>query len=96
MILEDQDWVKGWGWMGHEDQDLQNMEEEDTQNGRWTLSTYLITNNSSVAPFPWKGHLCWRNCVGYEWNCMELKDNELDFPCQRQKNNEHEMDQNWR
>ena len=59
------------------------MEEEDTWHGRWTLSVELLRDNSLVAPFPWQGHLCLGNCVGYEWNCMELKDNEVDFPCQR-------------
>ena len=81
--------------MGHEEQDLQNMEEEDTWHGRWTLSDDLLRDNSLGAPFPWQGYLCWRNWVGYEWNCMEWKDNEVDFPCQRQKNNECEMDQSW-
>ena len=67
--------------MGHEDYGLQNMEEEDTWHGRWTFSADLLGDNSLVTPFPWQGYSYLRNCVGYEWNCMQLKDNEVDFPC---------------
>ena len=99
MFVEDWDcegnYMEGWGWMGHEDQDLRNMEEDDTWNGRWTLSADLLRDNSLVVPFPWQGHLCLWNWVGYEWKHMQLKDNEVDFPCQRQKNNEREIDQSW-
>ena len=99
MFVEEKDCggncMEGWGWMGHEDQDLRNMGEEDTWHGRWTLFFDLLGDNSLGVLFPWQGYLCWRNCVGYEWNCMQLKDNEVDFPCQRQKNNEHEMDESW-
>ena len=59
------------------------MGEEETWHGRWTLSADLLGDNSLVAPFPCQDHLCWRNCVGYEWNRIRLKDNEVDFPCQR-------------
>ena len=71
------------------------MEEEDTWHGRWTRVVDLLRDSSLVAPFPWQGYLCLRHCVGYEWKCMELKDSEVDFPCQRQKNNAHEMDEGW-
>ena len=59
------------------------MEEEDTWHGRWTLFVDLLEDNALGAPFPWQEHVDLRNCVGYEWKCMELKDNEVDFPCQR-------------
>ena len=75
------------------------MEEEDTWHGRWPLFADLLGDNALGAPFPWQGHVClrWKDKeVGYEQKCMDLKDNEMDFPCQRQKNNEHEMDQNWK
>ena len=71
------------------------MEEEDTWHGRWTLFVDLLRDNSLVVPFLQQGHLCLRECVGYEWKCMELKDSEVNFPYQRQKNNEHEIDQSW-
>ena len=87
--------MEGLGWMGHEDYGLQKMEEEDTWHGRWTLSIDLLRDNTLGAPFPWRRHFYLRHCVRYEWNCVQVKDNEVDFPCQRQKNNEHEMDEGW-
>ena len=64
--------MEGWGWMGHEEWDLRNMEEEDTWHGRWTLAGDLLGDNSLGVPFPWQGHVCLR------W-----KDSEVGFPCQR-------------
>ena len=75
--------MEGWGWMGHEDHGLRNMEEEDTWPRRWTLFVDLLRDNALGVPFPWPGYLCLRNGVGYEWKCKELKDSEVDFPCQR-------------
>ena len=75
--------MEGWGWMRHEDYGFRNMEEEDTCHGRRPLFADLLRDNSLVVPFLWHGHLCLRNYVGYEWNCIWCKDNEVDFPCQR-------------
>ena len=58
--------MEDWGWMGHEDYGLQNMGEEDTWHGRWTLFVNLLKDNSLVVPFPWQGHFYLRDCVGYE------------------------------
>ena len=77
------DCMEGWGWMGHEDYCLRNMEGEDTWHGRWPLVVVLLRDNSLISPFPWQGYLSLRNCGGYEWNRMWCKDNEVDFPCQR-------------
>ena len=59
------------------------MGEEDTWHGRRPLFVDFPGDNSLVAPFPWQGHVCLRNGGGYEWKCKELKDDEVDLPCQR-------------
>ena len=60
------------------------MGEVDTGQERCPLSVYIrLRDNSLVPSFSRQGHLCLRNFMGYEWKCIELKDNEVDFPCQR-------------
>ena len=81
--------IECWCWMG---QWVDKMKDTWQRRRPFVVDLLRARLYSLVPQLSWQGHLCLRNCVGNGWNCMEVKDNEVGFPCQRWKNNEHEMD----